>query len=137
MPGLFARLWRSLPRAASFASRRCFFRRSVILEGMQVLAKHLGSAPKEWLFTYVNELLALPVGERGVGDLKEHIAQTFAVAKPWLKPDDLRELAMHLDGTVKNSGVPAAVIAQALAWILDKVAAVKLEWSKMHNPRKR
>lgn len=32
-------------------------RREVILEGMQVLSRHLGYAPKEWFLTYINESL--------------------------------------------------------------------------------
>ena len=32
-------------------------RRTVTLEGMQLLAKYLGYAPKEWLLTYIDELL--------------------------------------------------------------------------------
>ena len=39
-------------------------RRTVALEGMQVLARHLGSAPKEWFLTYVNDLLAMPPEQR-------------------------------------------------------------------------
>ncbi len=38
-------------------------RRTVILEGMQLLARHQRHAPKEWLLTYVNQLLALPPSE--------------------------------------------------------------------------
>jgi len=68
---------------------------------MQVLARHLGSAPKEWFLTYVNELLALPPGERGVGDLNEHVADTLAVARQWMKPEDLPELNANLEGLLK------------------------------------
>lgn len=76
-------------------------RRSVALEGMQVLARHLGSAPKEWLLTYANELLAMPPSQQSVGDLKKHLADTLAVASPWLKLGDLRELELSLDALLK------------------------------------
>ncbi len=76
-------------------------RRTVILEGMQLLARHLGHAPKEWLLTYVNQLLALPPGERDIGDLKAHVDQTLAVAKPWLRPADLLALGGELEGLLK------------------------------------
>jgi glycosyltransferase involved in cell wall biosynthesis len=72
-------------------------RRRVALEGMQVLARHLGSAPKEWLLTYVDELLAMPSGSQAVGDLKSHLDETLAVAKPWLMQDDLRALEWRLE----------------------------------------
>jgi glycosyltransferase involved in cell wall biosynthesis len=71
-------------------------RRTVALEGMQVLARHLGYAPKEWLLTYVNELLALPPGERDVGDLKAHVDETLALAKPWLQVADFEALEGEL-----------------------------------------
>ncbi len=76
-------------------------RRTVILEGMQLLARHLGHAPKEWLLTYVNQLLALPPGQQGVDDLKAHVAQTLTVAKPWLRPADLQALELELEGLLK------------------------------------
>lgn len=76
-------------------------RRTVALEGMQVLARHLGSAPKEWFLTYVNELLAMPRGDHGIADLKAHVAETLTAARPWLKPDDLRELDLQLNELLK------------------------------------
>lgn len=52
-----------------------------------------------------------------------------------LHPDGKALLA--LDGTVKNSGVPAKVVAAASAWIAGNAAAVEAEWSRMNNPRMR
>ncbi len=40
-----------------------------------------------------------------------------------------------LDGDVKNSGVPAKVIKQAVDWIKENSTIVELEWQKMNNPR--
>lgn len=76
-------------------------RRTVILEGMEVLARHLGSAPKEWLLTYVNELLAIHPDQRGVDDLKGHIADTLTEARQWLRNDDLVKLELKLAELLK------------------------------------
>jgi hypothetical protein len=45
--------------------------------------------------------------------------------------------SVSVDGTVINTGVPAAVIAIARAWILANAETVTAEWAKMHNLRKR
>ncbi|MDP1547478.1 MAG: glycosyltransferase family 2 protein [Anaerolineales bacterium] len=70
-------------------------RRTVAMEGMQVLARHLGSAPKEWLLTYVNELLADPE-VAGTLDMRAHVDETLAVARQWLRQDDLPGLKLIL-----------------------------------------
>ncbi|MCC6193574.1 MAG: DUF4160 domain-containing protein [Burkholderiales bacterium] len=41
---------------------------------------------------------------------------------------------IHLDGTVLNRGVPAAVIAQAVAWVTANAQTVRAEWVRMNNP---
>jgi hypothetical protein len=72
-------------------------RRTVMLEGMQLLARHLGHAPKEWFLTYAIELLALPDRERRVGDLNEHLSETLALVTPWLHPAELPALKKALN----------------------------------------
>lgn len=67
-------------------------RRTVALEGMQVLARHLGAAPKEWLLTYANELLAQDPRERGVDDVREHLREVATVAAAWMTPREQLEL---------------------------------------------
>ena len=52
-----------------------------------------------------------------------------------LHPDGKASIAM--DGTIKNSGVPAKVIASAADWIFKNSSLVEDEWIKMNNPRKR
>lgn len=42
-----------------------------------------------------------------------------------------------LDGDVKNSGVPAKVIKQAVDWIKANSTVIELEWQKMNNPRRK
>lgn len=72
-------------------------RRTVALEGMQVLARHAGHAPTEWMLSYVRELLALDAAERGVDDLRRHIDETLALAAAWLRPQDVGALNRRLD----------------------------------------
>lgn len=45
--------------------------------------------------------------------------------------------SISVDGIVKNSGVPAKVIAAATDWIVGNQVTVQAEWTKMNNPRKR
>ena len=45
--------------------------------------------------------------------------------------------SISVDGIVKNSGVPAKVIAAATDWIVGNPVTVQAEWTKMNNPRKR
>ena len=40
-----------------------------------------------------------------------------------------------LDGDVKNSGVPAKVIKQAVEWISANHDLIQSEWQHMNNPR--
>lgn len=40
-----------------------------------------------------------------------------------------------LDGDVKNSGVPAKVIKQAIDWIKANQTVIESEWQRMNNPR--
>jgi len=49
-----------------------------------------------------------------------------------LHPDG--RASIGIDGTVHNRGVPAVVIAQALAWMAANTDAVRTEWERMHNP---
>lgn len=71
-------------------------RRTVALEGMQVLARHLGSAPIEWLLTYADELLAQESRERGVGDVQAHLLETAAIAAKWVTKDKHPQLEAAL-----------------------------------------
>jgi hypothetical protein len=43
--------------------------------------------------------------------------------------------AIGLDGAVKNSGVPLAVIKAALAWVATHNETVRAEWARMNEPR--
>ena len=49
-----------------------------------------------------------------------------------LHPDG--KALITLDGDIKNSGVPAKVIKQAVGWIKENSTVIELEWQKMNNP---
>lgn len=71
-------------------------RRTVALEGMQVLARHLGSAPKEWLLTYADELLAQDPQESGIADVAAHLRETAGIAAAWMTKKEQPELETAL-----------------------------------------
>lgn len=71
-------------------------RRTVALEGMEVLGRHFGSAPKEWLLTYADELLAQDAQESGVEDVEAHLREACALASVWITPNERVELETAL-----------------------------------------
>lgn len=71
-------------------------RRTVALEGMQVLARHLGSAPKEWLLTYADELMAQDPGTRGISDIGAHLREAANNAAAWVTQQEFIELETAL-----------------------------------------
>ena len=71
-------------------------RRTVALEGMKVLARHLGAAPKEWLLTYTDELLAQDPEENGVADIAAHLRETAGIAAAWMTKKEQTELETAL-----------------------------------------
>jgi glycosyltransferase involved in cell wall biosynthesis/organic radical activating enzyme len=72
-------------------------RRTFVLEGMQLLAKYLGHAPKEWLLTYVEELLTLNV-QNDVGLSKRaDVTAAFVIVSEWLTLEDKTYLIRHLN----------------------------------------
>lgn len=76
-------------------------RRTVTLEGIQVLAKYLGHAPKEWLLTYVEELLASTV-QNDVGISKRaDVMAVFEAAREWLTLEDQVYLTKRLNNDVR------------------------------------
>ena len=79
-------------------------RRTVILEGMQLLARHLGNAPKEWLLTYLSELLAVP-GNMDNLEVHEHFRETYSIAMQWLTEDDVRQVESIFRSSVARGGI--------------------------------
>lgn len=66
-------------------------RRTVILEGMQVIARHLEYAPDRWLLTYRDELLA--DGSQTQDEVKSLLISALEEAKPWLDSVHYQELS--------------------------------------------
>lgn len=71
-------------------------RRTVALEGMQVLARHLGTAPKEWLLTYSDELLAQQPQDRGFDNVSAHLREAASIAAAWMTSKEQTELETAL-----------------------------------------
>lgn len=76
-------------------------RRTVALEGMQLLARYLGHAPKEWLLTYFEELLAQPPAQHGFIDLRLHAEEAFAAAEPYMSASDRSVLRQQLQADTR------------------------------------
>ena len=71
-------------------------RQQVIIEGMQVLERHLGYAPKEWVLTYINEIVTTSSHKEKV-NLKPHIYDMLITVKPLIKLNDFKELESIVD----------------------------------------
>jgi len=74
-------------------------RRTVALEGMQVLARHIGYAPKEWLLTYAFELRSQGQCGSGIEDMPEHLLEAIHTASSWMttkEQDDLKTALVRL-----------------------------------------
>ncbi len=63
-------------------------RRRVAVEGVKVVARHLGKAPVHWITTYAEELLAEPPAERNVADLRQHLLETLDEVRDLIGPAD-------------------------------------------------
>lgn len=63
-------------------------RRRVAVEGVEVVARHLGRAPIHWLATYIDELLAQAPEERGIADLRAHLLTTVDELRDLIDPAD-------------------------------------------------
>ncbi|MFM8333445.1 MAG: glycosyltransferase family 2 protein [Candidatus Methylumidiphilus sp.] len=101
-PGQIARLDRV--QAYSRLHGGCItqrLRRRVALEGMQVLARHLGHALPHWLLTYFEELYAShPFGD-DIPDLRAHAAEALGQARCCLDGNGLRQMESALAGDAR------------------------------------
>lgn len=61
-------------------------RRQVALEGVQVVARHVGPAPAHWLVTHIGEALAQHPFPADLGDPTVAMRALFDEAAPWLAP---------------------------------------------------
>lgn len=67
-------------------------RRLVAIEGIRVLAQHLGNAKPHWLLTYFEELYAHYPFDGDVLDLKTHAAEVLDQVKGCLEDEALQDL---------------------------------------------
>ncbi len=67
-------------------------RQTVALEGMRLLAHHLGSAPKEWLLTYFDELMLHAPASSEIENMRQHALDMINTATPWMTAGEKNEL---------------------------------------------
>ncbi len=72
-------------------------RERVAMEGMQVVARHLGRAPVHWLLTHADEVLALHPFHPASDDLRTHLLGLAERAAGWIGPQGVAEFAHRLD----------------------------------------
>ncbi len=71
-------------------------RRTVALEGLQVLSKHIGQPSPRWLFTYIEELYVKFPFETGVSELQGHVASLIEEANCHFDEATRAEIAIAL-----------------------------------------
>jgi len=71
-------------------------RRTVALEGMQVVARYLGSAPGHWLLTYKNELLSQPSDSQSSENIRKQIELFVDEGAVYMIEDTLIQLKNDL-----------------------------------------
>ena len=106
-------------------------RQTVALESMQVIAKHLGSAPGHWILTYFDELCErYPFIEEKVS-LLEITKSVLGKAKAFMKPAEFANLVKTLqnDSRLKLANSQAFVDVQPDGWVSKKLIA-KLRYKK-------
>jgi hypothetical protein len=104
-------------------------RRQVALEGMKVLARHLGTAPAHWFWTHVDELCAsYPLGPDSSPLLKQ-LERFINEVKGYLEPQTLEALATQLRADARLSLAKPGLFAtvQPDGWVSKRVD-VKYHW---------
>ena len=74
-------------------------RQTVMLEGMHILRKHLGLSPKNWVFTYIDEVLSQKDLDGCTRNSKVH--GFFEEAKHYLDPRDRDLIKKKIDYLLK------------------------------------
>lgn len=69
-------------------------RKAVMLEGMQILNRHLGSSPNNWVLTYIDECMQRSDLDKGT--VREMIFSFFEEARPFLSSHDQTLLQQRL-----------------------------------------
>lgn len=106
-------------------------RQTVALESMQVIAKHLGSAPGHWILTYFDELCERYPFIEEKESLVEIIKGVLQKAKAFMKPAEFANLVKTLqkDARLKLANGQAFVDVQPDGWVSKKLIA-KLRYKK-------
>jgi len=105
------------------------YRKTVALEGMQVLSKYFRSAPKNWLETYFNELCDLYPFIEDSRPLLEIVKELLSKSKVFLKPNDLTALIKNFqsDFRLRLSNSQVYVNVQTDGWVSNKLV-VKMRY---------
>jgi len=106
-------------------------RQTVALESMQVISKHLGSAPGHWILTYFDELCERYPFIEEKESLLEIIKDVLQKAKAFMKAADFATLVKTLqsDARLKLANDQAFVDVQPDGWVSKKLIA-KLRYKK-------
>jgi glycosyltransferase involved in cell wall biosynthesis len=106
-------------------------RQTVALESMQVIAKHLGSAPGHWMLTYFNELCERYPFIEEKESLLEITKSVLGKAKAFMKPAEFADLVKTLqnDSRLKLANAQAFVDVESDGWVSKKLIA-KLRYKK-------
>ena len=76
-------------------------RRKVALEGMELLAKYLGYAPKEWLLTYVVEMLRCAQTSSEINKLKVDVNEFRLKSDQLVNPKEVPILEVEIEQLFK------------------------------------
>lgn len=76
-------------------------RKTVALEGMQVLARYLGHAPKEWFLTYVDEAFQQSSTDSNNELLREEILIALEVAQTYVATDHKQALRTAVENRIQ------------------------------------
>ena len=106
-------------------------RQTVALESMQVIARHLGSAPGHWILTYFDEMCERYPFIDEKESLVEIMKGVLEKARPFMKAADFKTLVQTLqaDHRLRLSSPSAFVGVQADGWV-SKRLIVKLRYPK-------
>jgi hypothetical protein len=106
-------------------------RQTVALESMQVIARHLGSAPGHWILTYFDEMCERYPFIDEKESLVEMMKGVLEKARPFMKAAEFKTLVQTLqaDHRLRLSSPSAFVGVQTDGWV-SKRLIVKLRYQK-------
>jgi glycosyltransferase involved in cell wall biosynthesis len=106
-------------------------RQTVALESMQVIARHLGSAPGHWILTYFDEMCERYPFIDEKESLVEIMKGVLEKARPFMKAAEFKTLVQTLqaDHRLRLSSPSAFVSVQTDGWV-SKRLIVKLRYQK-------